>query len=89
LGTGGDAKNRAALAVRDAVSAAFSDTWLFQHGMTPRQTAERSCRYARELLDRAFIDDPSVRSRLNMILGGCEAVMNAIRNQRANCRHAQ
>jgi hypothetical protein len=69
--------NPAVLAVREAVAAAFSDTWLFQHGVTPRQAAEGSCRYARDLLCRVQIDDPSVRSRLDTILSRCEAALKA------------
>jgi len=69
--------NPAVLAVREAVATAFSDTWLFQHGVTPRQTAECSCRYARDLLGRVQIDDLSVRSRLDTILSRCEAAIEA------------
>jgi hypothetical protein len=69
--------NPAVLAVREAVAAAFSDTWLFQHGVAPRQTAESSCRYARDLLCRVHIDDLSVRSRLDTILSRCEAALKA------------
>ncbi len=67
----------AVLALREAVAAAFSDTWLFQHGVTPRETAECSCRCARELLGRVPIDDLSVRSRLDTILSRCEAALDA------------
>ena len=63
------------VAVRDAVAAAFSDTWLFQHGQETREAAACSCALARDLLARAYIDDVELRDRLETFVTECEAVL--------------
>ena len=71
--------NPPVVAVREAVATAFSDTWLFQHGAASREAAAYSCERARELLARVYIDDPTVRARLDTILSGCEHALSKIR----------
>ncbi len=63
------------VAVREAVAAAFSDTWLFQHGQAPREVAASSCALARDLLARVQIDDVELRDRLEAFVAGCEVAL--------------